>query len=520
MTAAWLVCATAIAAPRHDGAPNSAIPKWRGAGKSQPHLRPGPPVPDVPGPLKIRDGQYAPVAWSDIAGWRQDDHAAAFATFRTSCRPIARAPRVPGENRPMYGALHAVCVRAMRAGALDSDGARKFFEDNFRPVRISRVGEGAGFLTGYYEPIVDGSRFPTGTFHVPIYRRPPDLLPPAGASTAGGFPNTGQSLRRDASGALVPYYDRANIEDGALDGQHLEICWIKDPTDALFIQIQGSARIRLEDGLVVRINYDSHNGFPYTPVGRILIDRKLVPRDEMSMERIRDWIRNNPDGAKELRRQNRSFVFFRIVGLGDDSEPLGAQGLPLTPGRSIAVDKALHVYGTPFFIEAGLPIDSARSSTPFHRLMIAQDTGSAIVGPARADLYWGAGNEAGQIAGRVKQSGRFTMLIPRDLDPVEAGARMPLPLPRPVALVARQPQPKLAPARTGPQPADPIARQNQPARTGAQAADPIARQDQPKFAPDKTAAPGSVPVARQPQPKLTPGRTAGPTSDPMAKHRP
>src|SRR5690349_1105608 len=205
LTTAGLVCATAAAAPRHDGAPNSGIPKWRGAGKSQPHLRPGPPVPDVPGPLKIRDGQYAPVAWSDIAGWRQDDHAAAFATFRTSCRPIARAPRVPGESRPMYGALHAVCVRALRAGALDAEAARKFFEDNFRPVRISRVGEGAGFLTGYYEPIVDGSRFPTGTFHVPIYRRPPDLLPPAGASTAGGFPNTGQSLRRDASGALVPY---------------------------------------------------------------------------------------------------------------------------------------------------------------------------------------------------------------------------------------------------------------------------------------------------------------------------
>jgi membrane-bound lytic murein transglycosylase A len=312
-------------------------------------------------------------------------------------------------------------------------------------VRIAKLGDTAGFVTGYYEPIVDGSRFPTGVYHVPIYRRPPDLLPPAGTPAGAAFPNSGQSLRRDSSGKLVPYYDRSEIEDGALDGKHLEICWIKDPTDALFIQIQGSARIRLEDGLIVRINYDAHNGFPYTPVGRILIDRKLVPRDEMSMERIRDWIRANPDGARELRRQNRSFIFFRIVGLGDDSEPLGAQGLPLTPGRSIAVDKALHVYGTPFFIEAGLPIDSAKSATPFHRLMIAQDTGSAIVGPARADLYWGAGNQAGQIAGRMKQSAKFTMLIPRELDPVEAGTKMPLPLPRPINLVARQPQPKLAP---------------------------------------------------------------------------
>jgi membrane-bound lytic murein transglycosylase A len=136
-------------------------------------------------------------------------------------------------------------------------------------------------------------------------------------------------------------------------------------------------------------------------------------------------------------------VFFRIVGLGDDEGPLGAQGLPLTPGRSIAVDKALHVYGTPFFIDAGLPVDSVRASNPFRRLMIAQDTGSAIVGPARADLYWGAGKLAGQVAGRIRHPGRFTMLIPREIDPVEAGTHMPLPLRRPATLVARQQQPKV-----------------------------------------------------------------------------
>src|SRR5262249_2968562 len=191
------------------------------------------------------------------------------------------------------------------------------------------------------------------------------------------FPNTGQSQRRTSTGALVPYYDRAAIEDGALDGQHLEICWIKDPTDALFIQIQGSARVRLEDGVMLRITYDSHNRCPYTAVCRRLIDRKMVTRDEMSMDRIRDWIRANPDGAKELRRQNRSFVFFRVVGLDGDREPIGAQGLSLTPGRSIAVDKALHAYGTPFFIEGDLPIDTAKSNTPLRRLLIAQDTAPA-----------------------------------------------------------------------------------------------------------------------------------------------
>ena len=437
-----VACAPAAAAHRH------GIAKWRTDTKLHPLA---PAVPDVPGPLRIRDSQAQPVAWSDIDGWRTDDHAAAFATFATSCRPIARTAHPPGETRLMYAGLNAVCGRAVRAGPLDEAAARKFFEDNFRPVRITKLGDAAGFLTGYYEPIVDGSRVPTGIYHVPIYRRPPDLLSPSGNANATGFPNTGQSLRRDSAGKLVPYYDRGEIEDGALDGKHLEICWIKDPTDALFIQIQGSARIRLEDGVVVRVNYDSHNGFPYTPVGRVLIDRKLVSRDEMSMERIRQWIHDNPDGAKELRRQNRAFVFFRIVGLGEDREAEGAQGLPLTAGRSIAVDKALHVYGTPFFIEADLPIDSAKPATPFRRLMIAQDTGSAIVGPARADLYWGAGNLAGQIAGRIKQPGKFTMLVPREIDPVEAGAKMPLPLPRPVNLIARQPQKKIGPAHTAAQ---------------------------------------------------------------------
>ena len=169
--------------------------------------------------------------------------------------PADRAHRPSGRREPSdvwraaCGVRPRVARRRAAHGARTSEAARKFFEENFRPVRIARLGDSAGFLTGYYEPIVDGSRFPTGIFHVPIYRRPPDLLPPAGA-TGSGFPNTGQSRRRNGAGELVPYHDRAEIEDGVLDGQHLEICWIKDPTDALFIQIQGSARVRLEDGLI------------------------------------------------------------------------------------------------------------------------------------------------------------------------------------------------------------------------------------------------------------------------------
>jgi membrane-bound lytic murein transglycosylase A len=228
----------------------------------------------------------------------------------------------------------------------------------------------------------------------------------------------------------VPYYDRGAIEAGALDGQRLEICWLKDPLDVLAIQLQGSGRVILEDGTPLRINYDSHNGYPYSWIGRVLIERNLIPGEEMSMQRIRDWMAANPEEAQKVRATNRSYVFFRITGLTNENEPVGAQGVPLTPGRSIAVDRR-HEYGTPFFIEANLPIESAKLVSPFHRLMVAQDTGSAIVGPARADLYWGGGDDAGRIASRIRHRGRFVMLLPRELDMIEAGSHMPLPPPRP-----------------------------------------------------------------------------------------
>jgi membrane-bound lytic murein transglycosylase A len=383
-----------------------------------------------PEPLKVPDSQLEPIAWSALDGWTADDHSLAFATFLASCRPLLRSIPAKRETRPMYFALKRVCRRALHAGHLAKDQARLFFERNFRPLRIAKLADRAGLLTGYYEPIVDGSRFPTRIFKVPVYRRPPDLVPPLN-STGLGFPNKGQSLRRTSSGELVPYYNRGEILDGALDGQHLEICWIKDQADALMIQIQGSARVRLEDGTMLRINYDTHNGYPFVPVSRVLIERNIIPRQEMSLERIREWMRANPENAEEVRRQNRSFVFFRIVGLSDDREAVGAQGIPLTPGRSIAIDRSLHVYGTPFFLQARLPLTIENQSTRFDRLMIAQDTGSAIVGPARADIFWGAGEEAGRLAGGLHHPATFAMLVPREVDPVAAGARMPLPPEKP-----------------------------------------------------------------------------------------
>ena len=385
-----------------------------------------------PVPFRFPDTQYEPLEWSELDGWTSDDHAAAFATFLASCRTLAAKQRPARDITPISDALKGVCERAKAAIPLDEDGARKFFEDNFRPLRINKLGDTDGFLTGYYEPIIEGSRVPTGEFTAPLYRRPPNLVVAGRRKLGDAFPSKGVKVgRRVGRRKIVPYYDRGEIEDGALDGWHLEICWLHDQVDVLFAQIQGSARIRLEDGTILRVNYDSHNGWPYTPVGRVLIDRKLIPKDEMSMQRIREWMEANPDQAKDVRRQNKSYVFFRITDLATEDEAIGAEGVPLVPGRSIAVDRALHVYGTPFFIEADLPIASEKAGTKFRRLMFAQDTGSAIVGPARADIYFGAGDEAARMAGRIKNPGQFVMLLPRELDPVEAGRDTPLPPERP-----------------------------------------------------------------------------------------
>jgi membrane-bound lytic murein transglycosylase A len=392
-------------------------------------------------PLKFPDAQYEPIDWAGIDGWSSDDHATAFAAFLTSCqalnanrRPGSSALAAPagGGGAAMIEALRAICERAVAAIPLEDDGARQFFEDNFRPLRIAKLGDTTGFLTGYYEPIIDGSRVPTGVFTAPLYRRPPNLVVSGRRKLGDAFPSKGVKVgRRVGRRKIVPYYDRGEIEDGALDGWHLEICWLRSPVDVLFAQIQGSARIRLEDGTILRVNYDSHNGWPYTAVGRPLVDRKIIPKDEMSMQRIREWMEAHPDDAKEVRRQNKSYVFFRITDLATEDEAVGAQGVPLVPGRSIAVDRSLHAYGTPFFIAADLPIANQKSSTKFRRLMFAQDTGSAIIGPARADIYFGAGDEAARMAGRIKNPGDFVMLLPRALDPVEAARGVPLPPERP-----------------------------------------------------------------------------------------
>jgi membrane-bound lytic murein transglycosylase A len=428
---ALLVPFFALAArPHHSRSSAARIPSQRPV-----------PYPHLALPLTINGSQYVPLAWADMPGWGEDDQLAAFRTFRASCRPIAAQHDLPSDPKADFKALGISLrdpCRAARATEI-SDGARarSFFEEHFTPLKISRLGEGDGFVTGYYEPVLEGSRTQTDVYNVPVYRRPSNLFVRGYRQSSPDLPNKGQVFRKIGRRKLVPYYDRSEIEDGAIAGRGLEICWLKEQTDLLFAQIQGSARIKLQDGTTVRINYDAHNGYPYTAVGRILIDRGIIPKEQMSMQKIREWMEQNPDGAGELRRQNRSYIFFREVNLSDKDEAVGAQGVPLTPGRSIAVDKSLHVYGTPFFIAGELPIESEQARTPFHRLMIAQDTGSAITGPARADLYFGAGADAGRVSGRLRHNMRFVMLVPKSLDPVARGRKLPIPDPRPSEAIAK-----------------------------------------------------------------------------------
>jgi membrane-bound lytic murein transglycosylase A len=367
------------------------------------------------GGMNLRSAQVEPLSFALLDGWMDDDHGAAFDTFLKSCSAILNGTKAMRAARPVFGALFKVCERAVTAGPLDREHARAFFEENFKPVRVMPAGQTEGFFTGYYETEVDGSRFPSDEFTVPLYAAPAEAV-------------------RKRQSKVFSDLDRTKIEDGALAGKDLEICYVRNPADAFFAQIQGSTRVKLDSGTMLRLNYIASNGMPYTPVGKFLIDRGIVSREEMSMDKIRDFMEANPEEGKELRRKNRSFVFFHETPLSVNDECIGAQGVPLTPGRSLAVDKRIHVYGTPIWINAEFPIDSEKPETKFRHLLFAQDTGSAIVGPARADIYFGHGEEISHIAGRIKQYGQFVMLVPQSVAVsagVVAATNIPLPKPRP-----------------------------------------------------------------------------------------
>ena len=370
--------------------------------------------------MKLPHARVETLNFAALAGWSDDDHAAAYGAFLKSCSAILQGNKKMRTARPLYGALFKVCERTKDTGLLDGKQAHAFFEDNFKPVRIAPPGQTEGFFTGYYETEFVGSRVPTDEFKVPIYAAPADAV-------------------RKRKSKVFAHFDRTAIENGALKGKKLEICYVKNPVDAFFAQIQGSTRVKLDNGQLLRLNYVASNGHRYTPVGKFLIDRGIVAKEDMSMDRIRDWMDANPEEGRELRRRNRSFVFFRETALAPQDECIGAQGIPLTAGRSLAVDRKIHVYGTPIWIDADLPILSEKPDTRFRRLLIAQDTGSAIIGSARADIYFGAGEEIGHVAGRIKQYGQFVMLVPRHLAVNGSGGApaqdIPLPQPRPKPII-------------------------------------------------------------------------------------
>lgn len=309
------------------------------------------------------------LAFEELDGWAEDDQREALTAFLETCdKPKA----------PEWGPL---CALAADAGATP-ESARAFFELFFLPVMI---GHPPALFTGYYEPLLDGSPVRTPRFSYPIYARPPEL--------------------RDG----IQFHPRSAIESGILRGRGLELAWLEDPVDVFFLQIQGSGRIRMPNGAVMRVGYAGKNGHPYRSVGTELVRRGTYTADQVSAQTIRGWVKQNPAPGNALLDHNPSYVFFRkLPNLAAHKGPIGALGRSITPMRSVAVDPAYNPLGAPVWIEKN-------GRDPLRRLMVAQDTGGAIKGAQRADIYFGTGDAAGDAAGIVKDGGRMVVLLPIDL---------------------------------------------------------------------------------------------------------
>lgn len=352
-----------------------------------------------------------PVSFADIPGWSEDDHAAAYRACLASARLIAdRAPktRMLGTDGD---ALRSVARAAIAAGDLDRETAKDFFEHWFLPHRI----ETSGFVTGYYEPEVEASRERSGRFKVPLYRRPADLVEVSETECPPGWDPEMRFARRSGN-RLEPFSDRPAIEDGALAGRGLELAFLADAVDAFFIHVQGSARLRLVEGpdrgTTLRVGFDGKSGHAYTSIGRLAVERGILPRAEADRDGLMAWMRGHPQEGRALMRENRSYIFFRETTVAGDEGPLGAAGVPLTPFRSLAVDRTLHTFHAPVFVDVPGLADPEAPSRAFRRLMLAQDTGSAIVGPARGDIFFGSGDDAGSCAGRVRHAATMFLLMP------------------------------------------------------------------------------------------------------------
>ncbi len=357
---------------------------------------------------------FQAVPFSALPGWEEDDHVAAFEAFLKSGERLAKAAddgSLPDRDR--WACLLGIIRKALDLPGLAND-ARAFFETHFVPHRVVHA-RSHGLLTGYYEPVLAGSRLPDGRYHVPIYRRPPDLVNLMDESMRGAAGEALTHARRAENGRLLPYFTRSEIESGALSGRDLELIYLEDRVDAFFMHIQGSGLITLPDGSHIRVSYDGKNGHPYTSIGRYLVDSGLFRADEVSLETLKQWLRADPERGRQVMWQNASYIFFRELSGSEAQSALGVMGIPLTPGRSLAVDASVHLIGTPIYVEAP-DLTPAADGGAFQRLMIAQDVGSAITGPERGDIYFGSGSEAGDQAGRTRHSGSFFVLLPRDAE--------------------------------------------------------------------------------------------------------
>ena len=363
-----------------------------------PASTPAPTAPSTVTPTAALPGNHLRRGdWADLPGWRTDDPAAAWPALLVSCGAL-RAQE----------AWRAVCTAALAELRTDRESARRFFETHFTPWQLLNADGGSdGLTTGYYEPLLRGSRTQTARHRYPVYGVPDDLvaveLPAFGIEAREPRPRARLDGRR-----IVPYYDRAQIEAGLAPVRGKEIAWVDDPVELFFLQIQGSGRIDLGDGSVMRVGFADHNGHPYRSIGRLLIERGDLPAERASMQGIKAWAQQNPGRLRELLDYNPRYIFFRELPPGTGG-PLGALGVPLTAHRSIAADPRYVPLGAPVFLATTWPL----SSKPLHQLMLAQDTGTAIRGAVRADFFWGFGDDAGREAGRMKQPLRMWVLLPQ-----------------------------------------------------------------------------------------------------------
>ena len=373
----------------------------------QPVCPPPPPAPLPPPPPEPEyRGRLAPAAWQDLTDWRRE-------SVRPSIEPLVRSCTVLEKQDPWKAACAA--ARSIAPGAREAE-AIAFFETHFVPWQAVNADETtSGMVTGYYEPLLHGSRTASQRFRYPIYAVPSDLLVIDLSSVYPEFKN--RRLRGRIEGnRVVPYLARGDIDRDAsppLKGN--ELVWVDDAVDLFFLHIQGSGQVELENGERVRVGYADQNGHPFRSLGGLLIRRGEIPPERASMQGIKDWARRNPKRVQEFMNANPSYVFFRELSR-DLPGPLGALGVPLTAERSIAVDPRVVPLGAPVYLATTWP----NTSDPLNRLMMAQDTGGAISGGVRADFFWGFGDAAGSLAGKMRQSGRMWVLLPRGYTPPQA----------------------------------------------------------------------------------------------------